>query len=572
MAASLGGPAAASAATPKHAVSAAGGSGSAASGANGAAPSPGGGAAPRSVAPSAAPASGVVGGALRTSKRCVAFGVAVLALALLHGYLSSRTIKRHGDWTRRAMRGLHAGELAERREAAQQAAPPAAPRASDAGAARPERPPDRATSHLPAGLLARAASQSGERLGIPDRSTIPRVALPPLPARSSPRERARVFIFTMDSLDSYVNGIKHNGAMGELVVRECLELALRDLGAEVSTFTSDAAADAALARADDFDVLVFDPWTVYLPGWKPRPAVLGREPLTFVLDFFGRSRAFEKLERIPLHHVLTATGVVPENEFLGFFYRDAYAAYGEAPIPQKAELGMVWGKDLKYLRAPAARHAVSRVLEHGAEAGLRVLASSVSLVRELRLTPDRVEPVRLAPPAEAQSEAAGGIASALASLMPAHPEETAPVVFGMQVVHSPPAKGEWQKLLRASRFLLGLGDPLLGPSAVEALAQGCLLIIPRFDAPKPYADGLLAHTQHDGVALVAPPEYVCLYSLTEEGVASELMDCVRRALSTALPPLRIPEFAREAHRERVRRILGAHLSRWAMAAAKGAVP
>ena len=43
---------------------------------------------------------------------------------------------------------------------------------------------------------------------------------------------------------------------------------------------------------------------------------------------------------------------------------------------------------------------------------------------------------------------------------------------------------EWQDLLRSSTHMLGLGDPLLGPSGVEAVQQGCVLVNPKYDKPK----------------------------------------------------------------------------------------
>ena len=385
--------------------------------------------------------------------------------------------------------------------------------------------------------------------------------------------------------------------MGELVVRECLESALRELGAEVTTYSSDATADAALANADQFDALIFDPWTIYVPGWRPRAPVLGREPFTFVLDFFGRSKPFDRIEKLPLHHVLTATGVVPENEFLGIFYRDAFYAEGREgrePAPAKLRAGMVWGKEPKYFRSADARRVVEHALKFAAGMGLEAVVSSVNLVRELGLKVERYEPVsgfdvRASgrPDTEVEVDGGGGgggggvgrVLAAVAGAVSAGATATAgddpfggepaPVVHGsLKLVHSPPAKNAWTKTLRVSRFLLGVGDPLLGPSAVDALAQGCMLILPKFAVPRVYANGLLAHTQHDGVVLVAPPEYVCLYGaggegggVTAEGLG-ELEECLRRAAQSVLPPLRIPEFTRAAHRERVRRIFERHLGRW----------
>merc|ERR1712100_424298 len=44
--------------------------------------------------------------------------------------------------------------------------------------------------------------------------------------------------------------------------------------------------------------------------------------------------------------------------------------------------------------------------------------------------------------------------------------------------HGSLSKNEWQNLLRESKFMIGLGDPLLGPSAMDAISAGAVYINP----------------------------------------------------------------------------------------------
>jgi hypothetical protein len=49
------------------------------------------------------------------------------------------------------------------------------------------------------------------------------------------------------------------------------------------------------------------------------------------------------------------------------------------------------------------------------------------------------------------------------------------------VFHSALDREGWLLLLAQSRFLLGLGNPLLGPSAMDALAAGAMYLDPSYD-------------------------------------------------------------------------------------------
>ena len=96
------------------------------------------------------------------------------------------------------------------------------------------------------------------------------------------------------------------------------------------------------------------------------------------------------------------------------------------------------------------------------------------------------------------------------------------------------AKAEYGALLSSARFVLGAGDPIGSPSPLEALQDGTVVIIPRFDTPFEKM-GRKHLTQHDDFARLVEqqPElapYVCAYG---EASKEELIACVDNAL--ALP-------------------------------------
>ena len=65
----------------------------------------------------------------------------------------------------------------------------------------------------------------------------------------------------------------------------------------------------------------------------------------------------------------------------------------------------------------------------------------------------------------------------------------------------------WHALLRESAFVLGLGDPVLGPTPIEALAAGCVYLNPVYPAPRQLGQNarVKLRTQHDALAAIGPP-------------------------------------------------------------------
>jgi len=163
------------------------------------------------------------------------------------------------------------------------------------------------------------------------------------------------------------------------------------------------------------------------------------------------------------------------NTFLGFRVEDE--AYRSNPPPKKKGLVLVLGKEPKYFTVPVRRalDAVSKL------AGVKLVAT---VPREkARGLPSSVENRGLL-------DAAG-----------------------------------YASLLGEAQVALGLGDPVLGPGALDALEHGCAVVQVRY--PKPRVERwvnprLPWRTQHDFVDRVGAP-WVASVSL------EEYPDAVRRA-------------------------------------------
>ena len=371
---------------------------------------------------------------------------------------------------------------------------------------------------------------------LPPPLTAPRPAVPdllPLPAPSmstAPEPPSRVgegrraFIFTMDSLTGYVRGAQAGGAAGELAVREGLMWALRELGFAVDVADSDEAMERLVGEASGggaaaYSLFFFDQWTVTDRLGRLRPFLAGRERALFVLSFFDWAPAAAGLPTVAQAHVLTA---YPDDDggsggvgasgsgstFLGFVVEENPAARGA----NKSSSGVVWGKRAAYLE--------------GREVMLGALAAEVQLDFVVAAGEDGA--ARAAAPA-------GRFHGAL-------------------------RRDEWLSLLASSRFLLGLGNPLLGPSAMDALAAGAMYIDPAYDGARtrplvamsrPFA------SQHPYLRRRVGAPHVC--EVADVTRLDAVLSCVRRALETRLEPFVDPDFTRAALLRRVRAIASAGL-------------
>eukprot|EP01034_Spumella_vulgaris_P033764 gene33764-41654_t len=231
----------------------------------------------------------------------------------------------------------------------------------------------------------------------------------------------------MDSIDSYEQNSLAGGAAGELLIRHSLEHAFAHFGSELTVLTSDAQFD----RCDmsKYDVIIVDSWTWAAKGWVPKRPLIGHEHKIFVLDFFGSEKLRGNSLKVPLNRILTAYGS-PWNSFLGYYIPSEGG--GRKVPPVKENLGVIWGKDGKHFK--------------GHESLLKTVAS----------LPD----IKLC-------------ATSTVKMF----DHDSVQWMGHQT------KDSWRFLLQKSKYLIGLGNPLLGPSAIDAISNGCMFLNPIYREP-----------------------------------------------------------------------------------------
>jgi hypothetical protein len=238
----------------------------------------------------------------------------------------------------------------------------------------------------------------------------------------------------------------------------------------------------------------------------PKRNLAGLDDRIFILDFFGSRNGLRGPNQgisqslrlnIPLRRFLTAFGA-RGNTFLGYFMTNSSSrdTTGASDTVRKLDQGVIWGKDSK--------HFV------GMEGLLRQVAKDVQLVST----------------STAQIVAHSNIRWA-----------------GHQTADG------WLSLLRQSKFLIGLGNPILGPSAIDAIAMGCVFINPVYDKPVEH-NGFPFTSQHPYAEKLGAP-YVCNY---HQHSVQQLQECIKTALGTTLPHAIPSDFTMEAHRERVKAI------------------
>lgn len=400
------------------------------------------------------------------------------------------------------------------------------------------------------------------------------------PVRSPEPEKlvskGKVLIFTMDSLAVRVDSAASGGASGEIRVRTDLQKALTTLGMEVLTATSD---EEFRMLTDNFQKIpvgvthvILDEWTLISPNFQPRD-FLRHMPVEniYLLAFFGKPGDIYSTSwlRLPASQILTAYPYTKHhiygqwNTFLGFYFADIPVALSAlsctkddamhnlptsffhskeleqatatkfpdskaldyttfrrnqclsytiddgtwsylpvpSPLPMKQRIGLLWGKDFKYFAGKGA------ILQH------LLSVSDLKIFSSLRLNNPRIE----------------------------------------QLGHLP--HSEWVGFLKQTAFLVGLGDPVLGPSALEAIAYGAVYINPvdRY-AFETRSGGVRENswtTQHPFALDEIGYPYVCNYSLQHP---ESIVDCVEHALSVNLPPYVHSEYTRSRHLKRVKSI------------------
>lgn len=232
----------------------------------------------------------------------------------------------------------------------------------------------------------------------------------------------------------------------------------------------------------------------YRIGWVPKVNIRNCMSRMYILDFFG-TRELHRALSVPPSRVLTAFGS-PWNTFLGFYKDEPSEADVTAIAMKKRAQGVIWGKDPKHFK--------------GREEMLRRIAESVQLISTCQ-----------------QRQTFSGAAKI--------------TWRGHQTASS------WLSLLQESRFLLGLGDPLLGPSAIDAVAAGAMYINPIYDAP--VRD--IHHSQHDFAEKEIGFPQVCSVKLSN---ISGVMRCIDYAMNNPITPVVPLKLTKDAYMQRVKQI------------------
>jgi len=334
----------------------------------------------------------------------------------------------------------------------------------------------------------------------------------------SPKPK-RAAIFTMDSFPGYEDASKRGGAAGELLIRFSLQHAFDKLSelswslhmdalrsvliiyvlrlficvdVKYSVIQSDA--QFASLKADEFDFIILDPWTWAGKGWIAKPTIRGQDAKIFMLDFFGFHKLPNLSLRVPDNRFLTAYGGSASNSFLGYFLPPPLQGQGR---PVRKNQGVIWGKDVKHYEG----------------------AQKVRMLR-----------------------AVAAVAPLVSTAMRAVFTEPNIVWAGHQT------REQWSKLLSESKFVIGLGDPLLGPSAIDAVSHGCVYINPLYDAP--VRGGHFASQHPYAMEKIGPPR-VCSARIAD---VTGMLRCVEGALAQDLEPVVLEDFTEEAYLQRVRSI------------------
>jgi hypothetical protein len=308
------------------------------------------------------------------------------------------------------------------------------------------------------------------------------------------------------------------GPMGELVMLRSLVEGLRRIGARVSSIGSLRRFAAHRARhawdrvARGRRPLYFlDPVTLELAS-RYRLLGAGDAPRVLLLDWFGTPPS---LVSAALPALTAARYLVPYpdeggwNTFLGFALGDRIAPVADRP----ARRGLIWGKEPRYVRGAAAA-AIAR------------LAS----VCELHAT---------------IADADQGSTDHLPTSV---------------VNHGVLDQAAWRSLLRESSFVVGLGDPIAGPTALEALAEGCAYLNPCFSPPR-LVNGvaeLAIASQHPYAARIGAP-FVFDVSLSDPEsfvrAAEASFDAEPRRARIEQLRRGLAPFRREAYESRLRALV-----------------
>jgi len=309
-------------------------------------------------------------------------------------------------------------------------------------------------------------------------------------------KREKVLVFTMDSLKSRERKAGEGGPLGEALIRKPLVLKLEELGFSVHTATSDEEFEQELSDPS-YQRFILDPWTWARKGFIPKgrlatQAGIGKK--TFILDFFGDSWQTAKAASIPgfdpkvnTLSMFPSRANLDDPSFIGFGVENASQIWGTTwedvagfcnLLEEKHHTNeiVVWGKDPNYLMAgdtpmsttPPRLEYVFQFCE--AFAALTATRTSTLV---FSFSPDRtVVSKRIAQRVQS---------SACTVRYQGHSTQEV-----------------WRVLLRKAVAVVGVMDPLAGPTAIDALVAGALVVNPKMDrhskAWVPRSDKGFAHS------------------------------------------------------------------------------
>ena len=415
---------------------------------------------------------------------------------------------------------LLASPLVEVESAASYAVPRPPPQSLPPPPPPPPPPPQRAL---------RAAATS-----IPPAAT---VSIPPAAAAASRRRRREVVVYRRPNVAH-----KTGGPAGEEVLFRSLITGLRNCDDVELTVSEDASAIAGILRTlgARLHMLFIDQYALDdvlpmrrsdMPLWRATIACRLR-----LLDYWG-TPAKQNWWSLHMHQFL-----VPfENGYnfrLGF-----YVAPLPPPRTERKPQGVIWGKEQKYF----VPHIDA----------LRKLSETVQLVATV----------------DASRMLSGGGDSHMRDLF----------ASSIRNVGHLSQEG-WRNLLQESAFVLGLGDPVIGPTPIEGLAAGCAYLNPVYPSPRQLGQNadVRLRTQHDPLADVGPPAVLDVrlngrgnsWSFDPPDLVAKATQAVRDRL--ARPP-RVAEssswlptaFRRESFMKKLRAVLASDFSSHCLASCSG---
>ena len=312
------------------------------------------------------------------------------------------------------------------------------------------------------------------------------------------------------------------GPSGEMFMSDSLLVGLDDLGFR----TNRIGALRSLLGLRMRQVLSFErPSAVFVDPWSfalarhYRALPRTERGRTLVLDWFGTTAPVA--ESLTLRdHLVPYPYPALENLFLGFILRlpndtwvadeDAVRAILARNSERPRRFGVVWGKEARYF-------------------GFRERELIEKIARRI--------PMHLTVNWHAAEPLSGeGI-----------------------VNHGHLSPVDWRELIGGACFVLGLGDPILGPTALETLLAGAVLLNPVFERPRGVAGspGVLFECQHPFAASIGPPHVLPVDLNHHEGALRLVETVISQGPAIAQEPLThaLSTFTRERYVRRLAEIL-----------------